>query len=124
MKETPISENHLYAKVYARGQKCVCRQIVVYTLTDRRAGQLAKRHPEKKRVNRVGLTVTKKIGGAVVRNRVKRILRAAYRSCIQKKEIKTGYLIVIVARPAAVFAKSTDIEKDLAFAFKKLGLYL
>ena len=124
MKETPISENHLYGKVYARGQKCICRQVVVYVLADRRAGQLAKAHPEKKKVNRIGLTVTKKIGGAVIRNRVKRIIRAAYRCCLQKKKLKTGYLIVIVARPAAVSAKSADIEKDLTFAFTRLGLYL
>lgn len=88
-----------------------------------RRGVLAKAHPEKKRVNRIGLTVTKKIGGAVVRSRVKRILRAGYRALIKTAEIKTGHLIVIVARPAAVDAKSTDIEKDLAYAFEKLGLY-
>lgn len=123
MKETPICENHLYAKAYARGRKCVCRRLVVYVLADRKAGVLAKAHPEKKRVNRIGLTVTKKIGGAVVRSRVKRILRAGYRALIKTAEIKTGHLIVIVARPAAVDAKSTDIEKDLAYAFEKLGLY-
>ena len=123
MKETPIKENHLYAKAYAAGRKYVGRHCVVYILQDRHAKLLAKRHPKKEKVNRIGLTVTKKIGGAVERNRVKRILRAALRSITGKKAIKTGYLIVIVARPAALSVKSTDIEKDLDAAFWKLGMY-
>lgn len=47
MKETPICENHLYAKAYARGRKCVCRRLVVYVLADRKAGVLAKAHRKK-----------------------------------------------------------------------------
>lgn len=122
MKETPIRENHLYAKVYAGGRKYVGRYCVVYVLQDRHAKLLAKRHPQKEKVNRIGLTVSKKIGGAVERNRVKRILRAALRSITGKKKISTGYLIVIVARPAALSVKSTDIEKDLDAAFARFGM--
>ena len=119
MKETPIRENHLYAKAYAGGRKYVGRYCVVYVLQDRHAKLLAKRHPQKEKVNRIGLTVTKKIGGAVERNRVKRIL---LRSITGKKTISTGYLIVIVARPAALSVKSTDIEKDLDAAFARFGM--
>ncbi|MCI8589114.1 MAG: ribonuclease P protein component [Clostridiales bacterium] len=122
MKETPIRENHLYAKAYAAGKKYVGRYCVVYVLPDRQARRLAKSHPQKEKVNRIGLTVTKKIGGAVVRNRVKRIIRAAFRGIASKQAISTGYLIVIVARPAAVSVKSTEIEKDLSAGLAKLGL--
>lgn len=123
MKNIAISENHLYKKVYAKGQKAVCRHIVVYVLTDYHASRLARENPLKKRINRVGLTVSTRLGKAVTRSRVKRILRAAYRQLETERNIKKGKLIVIAARDAACTAKSTDIFADLLYAAKKLSLF-
>ena len=117
-----ISENHLYKKVYAKGTKTVCKHIVVYVLTDYHASRLARENPLKKRVNRVGLTVSTRLGGAVVRSRVRRIIRAAYQKLDKENNLKKGKLIVITARDASVKAKSTDIYADLLFAAKKLSL--
>ena len=117
MKNIAISENHLYKKVYAKGERAVCRHIVVYVLTDYHASRLARENPLGKRVNRVGLTVSKRLGGAVVRSRVRRILLEA------EQNIKKGKLIVIAAKEAACRAKSTDIYKDLLYAARKLSLY-
>ncbi len=117
-----ISENHLYKKVYAKGSKVVCKHIVVYVLTDYHASRLARENPLKKRVNRVGLTVSTRLGGAVVRSRVRRIIRAAYQKLENETNLKKGKLIVITARDAAVKAKSTDIFADLKYAAKKLSL--
>lgn len=122
MKYRAIGENHLYQKTYARGMKAVARTVVVYCLRDYAAAKLQKAHPQNKRVNRVGLTVTKKIGGAVTRSRVKRILRAGFRQLDTETPLKTGFLVVLVARDAAVDAKSQDIYADLKYAFKKLGM--
>ena len=117
-----IGENHLYQKAYARGMKAVAKTVVVYCLTEYAAARLQKAHPQHKRVNRVGLTVTKKIGGAVTRSRVKRILREGFRRLDTETPLKTGFLVVLVARDAAVEAKSQDIYSDLKYAFKKLGM--
>ena len=122
MKNIAISEDHLYRKVYAKGQKVFCRHIAVYVLIDYRASRLAKENPLKKKLNRVGLTVTKKLGKAVVRTRTRRILRAAYQQLEKENEVKKGFLVVIVARSAATEAKTQDIYGDLRYAFKKLGL--
>ena len=122
MKYRAISENHLYVKAYARGKKAVGRYIVIYTLPDYTANKLMKAHPMKLRVNRIGLTVTKKIGNACVRSRVKRIIREAYRLTDRTYGIRTGYLIVIVARAAAVNVKTGDIESDLRRLLPKLGM--
>ena len=122
MKYRAIGENHLYQKTYARGTKAVAKNVVVYCLRDYAAAKLQKAHPQNKRVNRIGLTVTKKIGGAVTRSRVKRILREGFRQLDKETPLKTGFLIVLVARDAAVGAKSTDIYSDLKYAFKKLGM--
>ena len=96
--------------------------VVVYVLRDYKAGLLQKQHPQKKRINRIGLTVTKKLGSAVQRNRVKRILREGYRALEKKTPVKKGYLIVLAARHAALRAKSTQIEQDLSKAFSAMGM--
>ena len=123
MKNIAISENHLYKKVYAKGAKAVCKHIVVYALTDYHASRLQRENPLKQRVNRLGLTVSTRLGKAVVRSRGRRILRAAYHKLETERNIKTGKLIVIVAKDAATTAKSTDIYADLLYAAKKLSLF-
>lgn len=122
MKQKAICENHLYAKAYAKGKKCVSKHIVVYVLRDLHAGLLRKQHPKRETVNRVGLTVTKKIGNAVQRNRCKRILREAYRLTEKENAVRHGYLIVIVAREAAVTANTQQIREELKRALNTAGL--
>lgn len=122
MKHIAIGENHLYSKAYAKGNKFVGKHVIVYVLKDYRAQRLQNAHPDKLMVNRIGLTVSKKIGHAVVRNRVKRILREGLRQTEKEFCIKKGYLVVLVARPICVGAKSTDIAIDIKKAFKVLKL--
>ncbi len=66
-------------------------------------------------VNRVGITVSKKLGHAVVRNRTRRRLREIYR--LNETRFQPGWDIVVVARSRAVeapFAKLTDSYLALA----------
>ena len=121
MKDIAIRENHLYNKAYRRGKSYVGRLVAVYVLRDYAADRLAKANPQKKHINRVGLSVSKKLGGAVVRNRTKRILRAAYATV--KNDLRAGHLIVISARGAAVNKKSTDIASELKTAFTELQMF-
>ena len=120
MKNIAIRENHLYQKAYRNGKRFVGQTVAVYVLRDYAAKRLKKENPEKQFVNRLGLSVSKKIGGAVERNRAKRIIRAAYDT--QRHSLRTGFLIVISARGAIVGKKSTDVERELRAAFDKLEL--
>ena len=122
MKHIAIGENHLYSKAYAKGNKFVGKHVIVYVLKDFKAKKLQNAHPDKVMVNRIGLTVSKKIGHAVVRTRVKRILREGLRQAEKKFDIEKGYLVVLVARPICVNAKSTNIASDIEKAFKMLKL--
>jgi ribonuclease P protein component len=120
MKFPAIKEHHLYNKAYRSGKHFFGRYVCVYVLKDLHAKRLALSHPQRKKVNRLGLSVSKKLGGAVVRNRVKRILRAGLAQV--KGELKTGYLIVLSARGAATEKKSGDIARELRRAFRTLGM--
>ncbi len=121
MKNLAIKEHHLYNKAYKKGRSYVGRLVTVYVLRDFTAEKLKKANPEKKYVNRVGLSVSKKLGGAVARNRAKRLIRAGFDAV--KPSLRGGNLIVIGARVAILGKKSTQVAEELREAFKVLGLY-
>ena len=121
MKYTTLKEHHLYQKTFQRGARFSGRYLSVFVLRDYAAGRLRRENPEKKFYNRFGVSVTKKVGGAVQRSRVKRILRAGYRAV--EPEIKTGYLVVISPREGILGAKSTDVERELRRGFAKLEMF-
>ena len=120
MKNIAIKENHLYQKAYRNGKRFVGKYVAVYVLRDLAAGRLRKAHPEKKTVNRLGISVSKAIGSAVKRNRAKRVIRAAYDPL--RDRLKTGFLVVISARTAINGQKSTAVGAELDTAFKKLEM--
>ena len=123
MKDIAITENHLYQKAYRNGEKANTKHLSVYILRDWGAKKQMLQNPEKKYINRIGLSVSKKIGGAVVRNRVKRIIRAGLNEARAYAPLKTGYLIVIAARVGAHEVDSKAIASELIYAFKKLNMY-
>ena len=124
MKLYAINENHLFSKVYTKGKRAVTRTVCVYILPDYHASRLQRAHPLKLRINRVGLTVTKKLGGAPLRNRAKRVMREAYYKAQKEYTLKTGQLVVIAARSAATAAKTDEVFKDLTEAFRKTGMII
>ena len=123
MKDIAIKENHLYQKAYRNGERANSKHITVYVLRDWGAKRQMLCNPEKKYINRIGLSVSKKIGGAVERNRVKRIIRAGLSEARRAYELKTGYLVVIAAKVGAHESNSREIARELISAFKKLNMY-
>ncbi|MGB4465914.1 MAG: ribonuclease P protein component [Eubacteriales bacterium] len=116
MKYPAVCENKLFSAAYTKGKKHTGHYAVVYALHDR--------YPKNTAVSRLGLTVTKKRGGAVIRNRIKRVLREAYRAVDTKYGVKGGFIIIIVARDAAAKAKTPVVAADLAISLDALGLLL
>jgi ribonuclease P protein component len=68
---------------------------------------------------RIGITVSRKVGGAVVRNRVKRWIRECYRR--RRTDFPTQVDFVVVARPAAAGAGQAGICRELTTLARRMG---
>ncbi len=82
-----LSRSAEFERVYRQGRSISNRHLVLYTFPNP-----ATETP------RLGLSVSRKVGGAVERNRVKRLLREAFARV--EDELKPGQDVVVVARPA------------------------
>ena len=122
MKNTSITENHLYRKAYSRGRSAVGRYIAVYVLRDRNNARFVLADPCHRPTNRLGLTTGKKIGKATVRTRARRLMREAYRLIEKEESLCHGYLVVIAARTKIVEAKTDEVKAEMESLFSRLGL--
>lgn len=66
-----------------------------------------------------GLKVSK---SAVKRNRIKRQMREVVRLMLKENKIKNGYMVAVIAKPAALGNVYQDFEKDITAVFKRAGL--
>ena len=66
--------------------------------------------------SRIGFTVTKRVGNAVVRNRVKRRLREIVRQ--DKAHTEAGFDYVVIGRKSTIVRTFSDLERDLSGAFR------
>ena len=103
-----IKNNRDFRRLYSKGKTAANAYLAVYCRPNRTAG------------NRLGLTVGTRVGKAVVRNRVRRLIRESYR--LREEQIAKGYDLVIVSRTRAATANYHQIDHALAALLHKLGL--
>ena len=82
--------------VYRCGKSFANKYLVMYVLEN---------HDNE---NRLGISVSKKVGNSVVRHRITRLIRESYR--LHQEELKTGYDVVVVARVQAKDRNYHEIE--------------
>ena len=104
---TSLKLNHIFRRLYrTNGQANSC--LVLYARKNRTD------------TNRVGITVSKKLGKAVVRNRVRRRIREIYR--LNEELFLSGWDIVIVARSRAVEVSFQKLTESLLSLSEKAGI--
>ena len=101
--------NHIFRRLYATSGHAN-GHLVLYARKNHSAN------------NRVGITVSKKLGGAVVRNRVRRRLREVYR--LNEELFAPGWDIVIVARSRCIQADFTALSASYLSLAKKAGILM
>lgn len=94
-----LKNNKDFKKVYSKGKSCANKYLVMYIL---------KNDQEK---NRVGISVSKKVGNSIIRHRLTRLIRESYR--LNEEKFSKGYDIVVIARYGAREKKCQEIEKAL-----------
>ena len=101
-----LQKNSAFQYVYRRGHSVACRNLVMLLAPGREL--------------KVGFSVSRKVGNAVVRNRIRRRLRECFRPLLG--DVKPG-LYVFVARPSAAKATFQSLQRDVRYLLKKQEAY-
>ncbi|MCY6485369.1 ribonuclease P protein component [Clostridium aestuarii] len=109
-KKEKIRKNIEFRRVYRRGKSYSNHLLVLYIYANNKNIDL----------NRIGISVSKKVGNSVVRSRVKRLVSEGYR--LNCNNLKKGYDLVFIARNASRDKSYKEIEKSIINLFKKVGL--
>lgn len=102
-----LKKNQDFQKVYRKGTSQANRYLVMYVLKNK-DGHMK---------NRLGISVSKKVGNSVVRHRVTRLIRESYR--LNELLFKNSLDIVVIARPSAKEKSYQEIESALLHLARK-----
>lgn len=105
----PLKKNRDFLKVYRKGTSKANPVLVLYILENREG------------FNRVGVSVSRKVGNSVIRNRVKRLVKEAYRK--RMRDIKPGYDMVFISRIRAKDLSFQQIDKWMDDLIRRFKLY-
>ena len=105
-----LKQNYEFRSLYARGKNTAGVYLAMYARKNRRS------------ISRLGVSVSSKLGGAVVRNRVRRRIKESYR--LLESRFTPGFDVVVVARSKAVGADFSAIGDELLRLGGKLGVVL
>ena len=104
-----LKKNRDFQNVYSRGKSYGNKYLVMYLL------------PNQTESNRIGISVSKKVGNSIVRHHLTRLIRESYR--LHEENFQCGYDMVVVARTAAKDRTYHEIESALIHLGKLHNIY-
>ena len=110
VKIEKLRKNSEFRAVYRKGRSFSNSILVLYVF----------KNYKNKDINRLGISVSKKVGCSVVRNRVKRLIRESYR--LNRYKLRTGYDFIFIARTTIDGKSYLEVEKNLIDLFNKFKL--
>jgi len=112
-----LRKNFEFKIVYRRGKSVANELLVMYILKNKR-----NKDKEMNSYNRLGVSISKKVGNSVVRSRSKRLISESFR--LNYDYILKGYDFIFIARNPIVDKNYFDVEKAMINLIKKAGLYI
>lgn len=109
-KRKILRQRKEFQTVYRFGRSYANRCLVIYVF------------PSEELAGKVGFAAGKKLGNAVVRNRVKRLLRESYR--LHRERIRPGIALLLMGRHALVGEKCPVAEKAFLDLGRRAGIFL
>jgi ribonuclease P protein component len=107
-EDNRLKKNKDFKQVYKYGKSSANKLLVLYYLKNN-SNEI-----------KIGFSVSKKIGNAVIRNKVKRVLREICRNNFNN--LNVGYNLIFIARKGIIFADYKAIEKALIYLLKNKGI--
>ena len=113
-----LKKNSDFQFVYQNGKSFGNRYLVLYVLRrDGKSGQNEESADRISSINRLGISVSKKVGNSVVRHRLTRLIRESYR--LNEEKFVGGLDLIVIARPGAKERNFFDIESALLHVSRK-----
>lgn len=104
-----LKKNRDFQSVYRRGKSYGNKYLVMHLL------------PNQTESNRIGISVSKKVGNSIVRHHLTRLIRESYR--LHEENFQRGYDMVVVARTAAKDKTYHEIESALIHLGRLHNIY-
>lgn len=104
-----LKKNRDFQIVYKRGKSYANKYLVMY------------KKPNGLNKNRIGISVSKKVGNSVVRHRLTRLIRESYR--LQESKMQCGYDIVVIVRASANGKSYGEMDSALIHLAKLHHIY-
>ncbi len=115
VKHERLRKNQEFRNVYRKGKSFPSELMVLYKLKNTR-----NRLPDGTLFNRVGISVSKKVGKSVVRSRVKRLISESAR--LSRDGVEKGFDFVFVARNPIAGKTYKEVDRTVKYLYKKAGL--